>query len=123
MMRRGPRRDRVNRYSRRWCQTRRRWRQDARQFCLVTVAVRNVSDETVHYNANFQKAFSDAGTTYLPDLSAGWVANDSQTSVVFVSPGQIENLTLVYDVPKDRTISRLELHSSPLSAGAIVRIG
>jgi len=94
------------------------------QFCLVTLSVKNVGTEPRLFSDSNQEAFSEAGAKYASDSSASLYANaDQEVFLAEINPGNTLRGTIVFDIPKDARIARLELHDSAFSAGAKVRVG
>jgi len=93
------------------------------QFCLVTLTVSNVGDEGRAFAEGFQKAVAADASTYAPDIAAGLIVNGSGAAVFStLHPGNSVSGTLVFDIPKAASISRLVLHDSPFSNGVTVAV-
>jgi hypothetical protein len=91
------------------------------QFCLVTVAVKNVKTDPQMLSDSDQKAF--VGTaSYAADTEAGLYANDNSNSVFLnnINPGNTVTGKVVFDIPKGAKLTKLELHDSALSGGVRV---
>ncbi|HEX6970397.1 MAG TPA: DUF4352 domain-containing protein [Micromonosporaceae bacterium] len=94
------------------------------QYCLVTVNVKNIGKEAQYFSDSDQKAYSSDGTEYSTDSAAGLVANkDADTIFNQINPGNQVTGILVYDIPKDVTLTKLELHDSAFSDGVTVELG
>jgi hypothetical protein len=89
------------------------------QFCLVELTVENVGAEPRMFTDADQKAFNLAGMSYTTDPSAANYINEEELPMD-LDPGQRVTVTLVFDIPKDEKLSRLELHDSPFSTGVRV---
>jgi len=94
------------------------------QYCLVSVTVANIGGEPRTLAAANQHAYNAAGATYDAD-SAASIYLDDAGRVLYepINPGNKVNGTLVFDIPKDGKLVRLELHDSPLSGGVAVSLG
>lgn len=91
------------------------------QFCLVTIKVSNIGKEAQTFSDSSQKGFSADGAEYATDSTAGIYANDDN-DVLFneINPGNEVTGVLVFDIPKDAKLVKLELHDSPFSGGVTV---
>ncbi|GIF25497.1 hypothetical protein BJ973_003774 [Actinoplanes tereljensis] len=93
------------------------------KYCVVSLSVRNIADESQYFLGRWQKAFDAAGTEYGNDEIAGVYANhDTQTFLKKLSPGDRVEGKLVFDVPKATRLTSLELHDSLLSGGVKVTV-
>jgi hypothetical protein len=96
-------------------------RQASGQFCLVELTVRNVGDRPATFSDRYQRAFRADGEEYAVDSAAGVLANsDQQIFLNSINPGNTVTGVLVYDIPPDATITRLELRATPSGTGALV---
>lgn len=94
------------------------------QFCLVTVKVKNIGKEPQALADSAQKAFAADGTEYSTDSAAGLYANkDQDTLFNEINPGNQVTGVLVFDIPKNVKLTKLELHDSLFSGGIDVRLG
>jgi hypothetical protein len=94
------------------------------QFCLVTVAVKNIGKEARTFSGSSQKAVGAGGVKYENDTSAEIYANtDTKTFLENINPGNQVTGLLVFDIAKDAKITSLELHDSPFSGGVTVDMG
>lgn len=92
------------------------------QFVFVSVTVKNVGAEGKLFDGSSQYAFGD-GVRYTHDGTAEIYANkDSATFLNTINPGNTVNGVLVFDIPKDKKISQVELHDSSLSGGVTVDV-
>jgi hypothetical protein len=93
------------------------------KYCMVSLSVRNIADESQYFLGHAQKAFDAAGTAYRNDEIAGIYANrDTQTFLRKLDRGERVAGVLVFDVPKQVTLTTLELHDSLLSGGVRVAL-
>lgn len=92
------------------------------QFCLVTMTVKNIGDESQLFDAGSQKGITNTGATVDADGTASMYANeDAQTFLNEINPGNsIEDVVVVYDIAKDQELTALELHDSMFSDGILV---
>jgi hypothetical protein len=93
------------------------------QFCLVTVAVKNIKSEPQMLSDSEQKAFVGAAS-YAADTEAALYANGNSNSVFLnnINPGNTVTGKLVFDIPKGAKLTKLELHDSALSGGVQVNL-
>jgi hypothetical protein len=93
------------------------------QFCLITVRVKNIGKEAQTFSDSNQKAFAADGTEYSTNTAAGLVANeDANVFLKEINPGNQITGVIVFDVPKNATVTRLELHDSAFSGGVGVAL-
>jgi hypothetical protein len=93
------------------------------QFCLVTVQVKNIGKEAQMLSDSNQKAYAADGTEYSTDTGAGIYANeDSATFLNEINPGNQVTGVLVFDIPKNVKLTKLELHDSAFSGGVTVAL-
>ncbi len=91
------------------------------QFCVADLTVRNISSERQTFSDVHQKAIDPAGTIYGADTGAGLVANENgRAAFTLINPGNEITATIVFDIAKEATVAKLELHDSPLSGGVTV---
>lgn len=94
------------------------------QFCLVSVSVKNISNQPQTFDGGDQKAIGSSGAKYDNSTAAETDANQgNETFLNNINPGNQVTGVLVYDIPKDATIKTLELHDSPFSGGVMVDVG
>ncbi|MET8118222.1 DUF4352 domain-containing protein [Micromonospora sp. NPDC005291] len=94
------------------------------QFCLVTVNVKNIGKEAQMFDGSSQKAYAADGTEYSADTSAAIYANkNAETFLNDVNPGNQVSGVVVFDIPKNVKITKLELHDSMFSGGVDVTLG
>lgn len=94
------------------------------QYCLVTLTVKNIGDKPQTLSDSSQKAFGPTGVQYSPDTTAGLYLNKDNSQVWFtdINPGNQVTGVIVFDVPVDASLVRLELHDSPFSGGVKVKL-
>ncbi|SIM83760.1 DUF4352 domain-containing protein [Micromonospora cremea] len=94
------------------------------QFCLVTVNVKNIGKEAQMFDGSSQKAYAADGTEYSADGGAAIYANkNAETFLNDVNPGNQVSGVVVFDIPKNVKLAKLELHDSPFSGGVDVSLG
>lgn len=93
------------------------------QYCLVTVKVTNIGDESRTLAASNQYAFNATGAKYDADSTASIYLDDAGRALYeAINPGNSVNGTIVFDIPKGASLTRLELHDSALSGGVAVNL-
>lgn len=93
------------------------------QFCLVTIKVKNIGQEAQAFSDSSQKAYGADGVEFSADSAAGLYANeDADTLYNEINPGNEVTGVVVFDIPKDAALARLELHDSPFSGGVTVQL-
>ncbi|MEU1245502.1 DUF4352 domain-containing protein [Micromonospora arida] len=93
------------------------------QFCLVTVNVKNIGKEAQMFDGSSQKAYAADGTEYSADTGAAIYANkNAETFLNDINPGNQVNGVVVFDIPKNVKITKLELHDSMFSGGVDVAL-
>lgn len=94
------------------------------QFCLVALTVTNVGNESQYLDASSQKAMDAQGRQFSPDTAAAiYLGDQGNTFLNQINPGNKVDGQLVFDVPKDVKITKLQLHDSPFSGGVSVALG
>ncbi|MEH0985738.1 DUF4352 domain-containing protein [Micromonospora sp. CPCC 205556] len=94
------------------------------QFCLVTVNVKNIGKEAQMFDGSSQKAYAADGTEYSADTGAAIYANkNAETFLNDINPGNQVTGVVVFDIPKNVKLAKLELHDSPFSGGVDVTLG
>ncbi|WP_280455384.1 DUF4352 domain-containing protein, partial [Nocardia brasiliensis] len=98
--------------------------QAAGTFVVVTLAIRNISDEAKWFLPFGQRLFDAAGTAFDHNATATmWQAAQHSYNYSFeLAPGQSATTQLVFDVPTESTPAHLELHDFVLSNGVAVRL-
>lgn len=93
------------------------------QYCAVSVKVKNIGNEPRMFDASSQYAYNAAGQKYNADTAAGLYLKDAGNAFLEnINPGNAVAGTLVYDIPGDAAIKRLELHDSAFSGGVAVTL-
>jgi len=94
------------------------------QFCLVSLTVKNVANESQTLDAGSQRAMDAQGRKFSADSAAGiYLGDQGNTFLTPINPGNSVQGQVVFDIPKDVKIVRLELHDSPFSQGVAVAVG
>ncbi|MFC9892216.1 serine/threonine-protein kinase [Nocardia sp. NPDC127579] len=95
----------------------------AGSFLVVTVTVRNISDEQKWFTPFGQKLVDTAGNRIDPHLLATYMrGNGKHRNTIQLNPGESATGKLVFDVPNAATPSHLVLHDFPLSGGVEVAL-
>ena len=90
-------------------------------YCLVTLAVRNVGARARPFDESSQKAYDEKGTRYLHDAEAEFQANFGVHAwFKEIEPGGQVAGRLVFDMPDSRSLTSIELHYSADSGGVKV---
>ena len=93
------------------------------QFCLVNLTVKNIGDQAQMLDASSQLGYSADGSKYDANSMASIAANEgTQTFLNNINPGNQVTGTVAFDVPKDKTLTKVELHDSPASGGVTVQV-
>ncbi|MFI7519884.1 DUF4352 domain-containing protein [Micromonospora globbae] len=93
------------------------------QFCLITINVKNIGKESQMFDGSSQKAYSADGTEYSADGEAALYANkNADTFLNDINPGNQVTGVVVFDIPKNVKLAKLELHDSPFSGGVTVAL-
>ena len=92
------------------------------QFCMLTLAVTNKSDQPLPFSGSDQRLIGPGGEQFMFDSSATVMHTPSGGQLVFemLNPGVTYRDTLVFDVPANVTPRVAELHDSSLSGGVRV---
>ncbi|WP_433757063.1 protein kinase domain-containing protein [Nocardia sp. CA-135398] len=93
-------------------------------YSVVTVAVRNISDEPKWFLPVGQRLVDTQGRQVDHNaIATMWQTTQRRYGYSFeLQPGQSATTQLVFDVPQDATPSRLELHDFMFSNGATVEL-
>jgi hypothetical protein len=85
--------------------------------------VKNIGKEPQTFSDSNQKGFAAAGTENSTDSGAALVANED-AAVLFtdINPGNQVTGVIVFDIPKDVKLVKLELHDSAFSGGTTVQL-
>jgi hypothetical protein len=93
------------------------------QFCLVTLKAKNIGKEPQLFSDGNQKGFGADNVEFSPDSGAGIFVNGEQSTLLNeINPGNEVTGVIVFDIPKNAKLTRLELHDSALSGGVEVGI-
>jgi hypothetical protein len=93
------------------------------QFCQVHVTVKNIGNEARTFHDSSQYAYNAAGQRYDADGVAGmYLDEDSRAFLEDINPGNSVNGIIVFDIPKDASIVKVELHDSAFSGGVVVNV-
>lgn len=91
-------------------------------FLLVSVTVRNISDEGKTFVSIAQKLHDTQGRDYTADARATLYLWELDDLVDHVEKGETLHGTVVFDLPAGARPARIELHDSLLSGGVEVRL-
>jgi len=95
----------------------------AGQFCAVAVSVANRGDQKATLSGSLLTAYDRTGANYRLDEPATAYANAGRHGPLGdLPPGATVTGILVYDVPLDSRLVRLELHGAARSKGVIVNV-
>ncbi|MFI5932952.1 DUF4352 domain-containing protein [Actinoplanes sp. NPDC051494] len=88
------------------------------EFCMVPIAVTNVSATACFLPAGSQHAFDADGVAFTPDGAAALYADDRNRKLLeTIEPGHRVRGTLVYDVPTAGRLASIVLHGTEHSPG------
>jgi hypothetical protein len=95
------------------------------QFCLVSLKVTNIGDKPQTLDASSQYGFDAQGRKLNTDGGAGILANPAGGGAFLndINPGNSANAVVVFDIPKNGSLTKLELHDSAFSGGVDVEVG
>jgi hypothetical protein len=92
------------------------------QYVLVRLTIQNIGQEAQYFDGSSQKAFDAQGREFSADGGAAIYLDDSNSFLNEINPGNTVNGTVVFDMPLDAAITKLELHDSPFSGGVDVTL-
>jgi hypothetical protein len=92
------------------------------QYCLFTVAVKNIGNEARTFDAASQRAYGAGEVKYEADSEATIALDNANSFLVDINPGNSVTGQVAFDIPKDAKIVKLELHDSLFSGGVTIRI-
>jgi hypothetical protein len=92
------------------------------EFLLVSVTVRNISDQDKTFVSIAQKLHDTKGREYTANARATLYLGQVTNLLDTISPGDSVHGTLVFDLPAGASPERVELHDGLLSNGAEVRL-
>lgn len=93
------------------------------QFVLVHLTVENIGDEAQYFDGSNVTAYDGKNREFAADTEAAIYLDDSNSFLNEINPGNSVEGVVVFDVPADVTLSRLELHDSAFSGGVGVALG
>jgi hypothetical protein len=93
------------------------------QFCVVTLSAKNIGSKAQTFFVDSQKAVTTSGTECAPDSTATmYMSGEQSTWINEINPGNAISGSIVFDVPTNVKIAKLELHDSMFSNGVIVTV-
>jgi hypothetical protein len=90
------------------------------QYCLVAVQVENIGEEAQSFFGSNQYLYDEEGRQFSADDEAAIYLENSQSLYEEINPGNSVQGTVVFDIPKNATPARIELHDSAFSGGVTV---
>jgi hypothetical protein len=91
------------------------------EFCLVTMAVRNIGKEPRLLDPRAQRAVDEHGRSHRVAVEAAVFVNDQDPSLLDeIPPGATRHGVVPFDVPKGVRLAAFQLHKSPHSTGVRV---
>ncbi len=93
------------------------------QYCLAAMTVKNIGNAPSGFTETDQRGIGPNGVTYAPDTAAGLLVASGPAAFDDIDPGNQISLTLVFDIPGNSTIEKVELRDSSTSAGVVVDVG
>ncbi|MFI8775335.1 DUF4352 domain-containing protein [Gordonia sp. NPDC062954] len=93
------------------------------QFVIVSMSVKNISDEPQSFDPSSQKLKDTEGRTFEPDTTAQIALGGSDVPVWDnINPGNAVDVKVVYDMPQGAVPASIELHDSMFSGGVEVSL-
>lgn len=92
------------------------------QYCLITVTVKNIGREARTLSDSNQKAYDAAGRQFSTDEAGVYVPNNDAMFINNINPGNSATGVIVFDIPKDGKLTKIELHDSAFSGGIEVAL-
>ena len=92
------------------------------QYCLITVKVKNIGDEARTLDDSNQVAYDAAGRKFETDDAGIYVPNNDTVFLNNINPGNSATGVIVFDIPKDGKLTKIELHDSAFSDGIAVAL-
>lgn len=92
------------------------------QFCFVSIKVTNIGNEPQSLFGDNQKLFDTQGREFSADSVASIYVEESKAIYEEINPGNSLEGIIVYDIPKDATPDKVELHDSAFSGGVTVKL-
>lgn len=93
------------------------------KFCIVDITVKNIGDKAQGLSDSNQYAYNAEGHKYSADSEAALYLDDSAAKIYEeINPGNTIKGKIIFDIPKDVTLTSLELHDSAFSGGVKVNL-
>lgn len=93
------------------------------QYCLLSLSVRNIGSEQQYFSPSNQKLIDSDKLQYSYDAVATLYKNNNQDAWgAQINPGNGVQGIIVFDIPKDKSVTSAELHDSSLSSGVKVSL-
>lgn len=92
------------------------------QYCLITVTVKNIGKEARTLDDSNQKAYDAAGRQFSTDEAGLYVPNNDTMFINNINPGNSATGVIVFDIPADGKLTKIELHDSTFSGGIEVAL-
>lgn len=93
------------------------------KYVLVRVDVKNIGDEPAMLDATSQTLFDSQGRKFQAVTEFGALPDAQKVFLENINPGNtVSDAPLLFDVPKDAAIDRIELHDSMFSGGVSVSL-
>jgi hypothetical protein len=88
------------------------------------MTVKNIGSSSQMFDASSQIGIDASGNQISADSIASIAANKggTQTFLQDINPGNQVTGVVVYDIPKNQTLTKLELHDSMFSNGVTVNL-
>lgn len=92
------------------------------QFCIVTMTVENIGNESQSLFADNQLLIDAEEREFSADSVATVMMEENETFFSEINPGNSLEGQVVFDVPEDAEIVAIELHDSAFSGGVLVDV-
>jgi len=92
------------------------------QYCLITVTVKNIGKEARTLDDSNQKAYDADGRQFSTDEAGLYVKDNDAMFLENINPGNSATGVIVFDIPKDGKLTKVELHDSAFSGGIEVAL-
>lgn len=92
------------------------------QFVLVHLTVENIGDGSQFFDGGNVTGYDPQGREFSADTGAAIYLDDSNSFLNEINPGNAVDGVVVFDVPEDVELHRLELHDSLFSGGVEVAL-
>ena len=90
-------------------------------YSLVTLSVRNVSEEAVTFDGSYVVGIDRDGNSIPSDREAQYYANEDNSGMLStLQPGQEMTTSVAFDVPAGSRLTGVQVHDSVFSRGAII---